>query len=386
MRDYAKPWSEIVGKNAREIFAVDACAGAGAYTDPDSGETISEGSPVIFARRAALYTAEHGPGRTMRVICIERDHENCAALTERLAPFAPHVITRRGAFRTYVPEIIETIGDAPALVLLDPIGLKTITASHWEPLLNRKGKTDLFIVLHFAVVHRTGGMLLPDGTHNPTKPTARRTALMLDGVFRGPEWRAIAIDPALRGDHHREERERLYVRLYLDQVIGGSLRWKCWFRVRARFSSPVVYWLIQAADDLKPYMLMNDQAVKLKDILFRREYGAEGQLENFVDLQVEARHKKAGEELTAATIECLAGAMGHALPFGAIRDQLVNRFFGRVKQGAYSNVVKALAKEGRVTREDRLAAKLTDAEIITLVEPPAEGATGAVVVPIRPAA
>lgn len=46
-------WSVILGPKNREIVVVDTCAGAANYTDPDTGEVISEGSPVIFGRRAA---------------------------------------------------------------------------------------------------------------------------------------------------------------------------------------------------------------------------------------------------------------------------------------------------------------------------------------------
>lgn len=64
LRDYAYLWSVILGKAYGRIVVVDTCAGAGSYTDPDTGETISEGSPVIFARRAKAYTRERGPGKT----------------------------------------------------------------------------------------------------------------------------------------------------------------------------------------------------------------------------------------------------------------------------------------------------------------------------------
>lgn len=65
----------IVGKWSRSIFVVDACAGAGSYVDPDTGDELSDGSPAIFARRAKEYTEEYGPGRTMKLICCETARE-----------------------------------------------------------------------------------------------------------------------------------------------------------------------------------------------------------------------------------------------------------------------------------------------------------------------
>lgn len=67
--EYSWIWAEIVGKWSKEIIVVDTCAGAGSYTDPDTGQVISDGSPVIFSRLAQSYTRRHGPGRSMRVIC-----------------------------------------------------------------------------------------------------------------------------------------------------------------------------------------------------------------------------------------------------------------------------------------------------------------------------
>jgi hypothetical protein len=292
-------------------------------------------------------------------------------------------VTLPGAFRLHVPGILEAIGNAPLLLLLDPIGLKTIRAADWQPLLDRRAKTDLFIVLHFSVVHRTGGMLLPDGTTKPTILTARRTAAMLDGVFRGDEWRAIAIDPALVGEEHREERERRYVDLYFRNVIGIRHRWKCAFGVRAGYAAPVKYWLVHASDDLKPYTLMNDQIVELNEILYEREFAGEGQLDGFSGLAIAAEREHVMRDLEAAILACVEQSGGGQLPFGAIRDQLIGVFFGRVKQGAYWNVTKALVKEGRLQREKRAAAGVDERELISIPEPPANAPEGAQIIPIN---
>jgi three-Cys-motif partner protein len=384
LRDYVKPWSVIVGKHAAEIVAVDTCAGAGTYTDPLTGAVISEGSPVIFARRAAAYTAERGPGKSMKLICCESNPNNFASLVESVRPFAPHVTTLRGEFGPHIPTIVEKLRDSPALILLDPIGLKAIRADAWAPLLDRQAKTDIFVVLHFAVVHRIGGMLRPDGTANPNTPTSRANALTLDGVFRGRRWREIAVDPALAGEEHREKRERLYVQLFFDQVIGNRHRWKCAFEVRARYTSPIKYWLVHASDDFKPYMLMNDEIVKLTEMLLERETNPEGQIEGFVEADMEAHREWAQGRLAAAVLARVSGASGQ-LPFAAIRDQLVGEFFGQVKQGAYSRAVKDLCKSGALERQQRLGAALDDMELISLptVGPPGTAST---IVPIRRAA
>ena len=78
LKRYAKPWSEILGSISNRIYVVDLCAGAGTYVDPETEETLAEGSPIIFARRAKEYSEKRGPGKSMHVICVEPDPENYA--------------------------------------------------------------------------------------------------------------------------------------------------------------------------------------------------------------------------------------------------------------------------------------------------------------------
>jgi hypothetical protein len=170
---------------------------------------------------------------------------------------------------------------------------------------------------------------------------------------------------------HREERERQYVDLYFRNVIGTRHRRKCAFGVRAGYTAPVKYWLVHASDDWKPYMLMNDQIVGLNEILYEREFTQSGELEGFTEAAVAAERDRVMADLEAAVVECVRDA-GGALPFTAIRDQLVNRFFGRVKQGAYSKAVKSLCKAEKLRRDERLAAAVGDYEMIRLPETPPE--------------
>src|SRR5437588_2528192 len=121
LSDYLWPWAMKVGSTFREIFVVDAFAGAGTYRTPQ-GET-REGSPVITARRARQYRATR-PVSKMRVICIERNPVNYRKLAEHMAPFGDLVKTIPGDFHDHVGEILGEIGQAPAVILLDPIGLK----------------------------------------------------------------------------------------------------------------------------------------------------------------------------------------------------------------------------------------------------------------------
>jgi three-Cys-motif partner protein len=375
LKDYAFKWSVILGPSNSEIVVVDTCAGAGSYTDPDTEETVGDGSPVIFGRRAKAYTEQNGPGRSMRVICCEKNGNNYKSLVEAVKPFEPHVKTMRGAFWRHVPSIAQEIGDSPALILIDPIGVADIPADTWRPFLERKGKTDLFFVLHFAGVHRVGGWLLPNGEPKPD--------LTIDRVFNTREWRPIAADGSLS----REEKERRWVKLFFENVIHHRHEWKCYCEVKARATSPVKYWLVHASNDRKPYTLMNDEITKVNEELLRREYPTDGLLEGFVEADLGAHRDQIEREIEAAVFEYLAEVGGGTLPYGAIEDKLLKRFFGRATVGAngpnvHWRVVKRLIKDDRLLREKNKGARADPLERISLPTPPADAST-VEVIPIR---
>jgi three-Cys-motif partner protein len=356
------PWAAKLGSIANTIFIVDLFAGAGSYKDLLTG-LKTDGSPVIFARQALRY-AEKFPGRTLQVLCVERNRQNAAALQERVGGFGSIVTVLRGSFARHLGTILSTIGTAPALILFDPIGLKMIAAETIRPLLHRKGKTDVFMVLHFKVIHRTAGMLLPSGHADPAIPCARRAALMLDAVFGSPRWRFIAKNPRIKSV---EERERAYLNLYFEDVFGDRYEWLCAYPVRASFKSKVQYWLVHASDHIDAHRLMNDEIVKLEEHLYRKTYEHENSLEGFADMEWQTRIDADEALLRERIFALVSESPGKAMTFAQVQDALFGEFFGRVKTGAYIRAAKALVKAERLEREKpRVDAKFDPHERLSL--------------------
>ena len=391
LRDYVARWPTCRRSPATEVVAVDGCAGAGSYRDPDTGQEIADGSPIIFATRAALYNMDRGPSRTMKVICVESEPNNFAELHSHVERHAPMVTLHHGPLARFAEPIAERLGNAPALVFLDPIGVKPIAAEHWRPLLTRTGKTDLFVTLHFAYVHRAGGMLMPDGEPKTYKRAAAHAA-NVDRLFDTRDWREIAVDSEL-GTREREQR---YVQLYLDHVIGQRHRWTAPVPVRERYSATVRYWLIHASNDWKPYELMNDAVAALNKKLLLRDYPgdelpeSEGQLsfpgvlDGMAQARVDQHHGRVRANIAAAAIELLEDTPGSALPLESIEHLLVPKFFGEIQFSEHWSIVKELVKNDRLLREGRKAARRDPKEMISLPTTPAtDPEPGAKIIPLR---
>lgn len=354
--DYIGLWAVILGSFANKLFVFDPFAGAATYNDAVTGKR-TDGSPVIFAVRAKQYCERH-PGKSMHVICAEQNPNNHAALSERMKGFGDLVtVLPAGDFALHVPAVHELMKDAPALIHLDPIGLKTIPASVCQSLTHRTGKTDLFIVLHFGIVHRTTGLLRSD----PFGPKTRKNAANLDAVFNGGiKWRTVAA--AEMGTY---ERERALLDIYFADVLGSRFPLTCAYPVRARFDSPPKYWLVQASASPKAFWLMNDEIVKLDELLYERTFTDPEAIQGIVTLENEARRDTYERELQREMLNVVMAA--GVTTFGRVRDQLVPEFFGRVKQGAYAKAAKALVKDGAILREkERASAKLEDGERLSV--------------------
>jgi three-Cys-motif partner protein len=359
--DYTIPWAAKVGSTSRSIFIADVCAGKGTYTDAATKERF-DGSPVIFARRAREYMTQH-PDRRMHVICVEKNRNNFEALQQCVSGFENEVILKHGDFGRYTDYICETVGDNPALMVIDPIGLKAIPAC--ARLIHRNGKTDLFMILHFKVVHRTAGQLLATAHADPKIKGAVKASETIDAALGSPRWRWKALDPSLSV----EQKERAFLDLFYEDVLRDRYTRKCAYGVRAREGSEVQYWLMHASDHLDAFLLMNDEMVKLDRLQHIFTYG-DGALPDLVEQEWDDRYAARLTALEKRIMAFVSAEPGRMTTFGRIRDEMLKGFFGLVKQGAHSNAVKSLVRGDRLLREQRAAAKLEPGERIWLPPSP----------------
>lgn len=361
---YLVPWAEKVGSASATIYVVDPFAGAGRYGDASLG-TEEEGSPVIAVRRAEAYESRH-PGRRMEVICVEHNEAHFASLQSCIEASLsrPHLL--RGEFSDQVGTITSRIGSAPALILLDPIGVKSIDAATCEPLLQRAGPSDVFIIVHFGVVHRIGGMLDASGNPLASLPKAAGQATTIDMFFGTSAWRPIAVDRTLS----TEEKSARYLNVYFDSVLGKRYRYKCAYAVKDKYWGGTKYWLVHASAHRDGIELMNDTLVAVDDDLFlaaRNVSSSSAFLPGMTDTPLEQRRERREQELRRRIVEVIKGRGGSAT-FGDVKNELFTEFFGRMKVGEYSKGVKRLVRDGALARTQRVAAKLPDSERVSLAK------------------
>ena len=141
---YLPPWSAKVGsqRGVNRVWVVDGFAGPGRY---GSGQP---GSPSITLRHAE---ERREAGARYKVSCIFV--EKRAALFQRLRTVCseyPEIETfpLKGDFWEQIEKVGDLVGDDPALVFLDPFGLKDLKFDLLAELCNRLPNVDL--MLNFA--------------------------------------------------------------------------------------------------------------------------------------------------------------------------------------------------------------------------------------------
>lgn len=350
--DYANTWLTILGAYPR-LHVVDAFAGRGGFDGAD-GELV-DGSPVIFGQLIAGYNKRKSTsGKQCDLFCVEKNDSNFSALSERMSRFSDFTTLREGPYEDFVSEILDSTNEDPVLLLLDPIGLKAIRTQGVRPLIHRNAKTDVFLTLHFQVVHRVMGMLDSSGQAISGKPGAAENARNLDDFFGSERWRNIP-----NSGHSAEHREENLISIFFQDAVGDRYEFKNSYAVRARPGSPPKYWLAHLCDNEKGHLLMNDLIVKVDHQLRDKATGGADMLPGL------SPGDQAMADVVEATKELLA-EHPEGIQFGCLRKTLLGRFFGIAKQGVYSKAVKMLVKEGYCRRQDRPGATIPDHEVISL--------------------
>lgn len=362
LRDYLKPLSYKLGSACgprrpwKHVWIVDGFAGTGAY-EPDAGGRRQDGSPLIAAKWARQLQADRGYP-IVRCINVERDYENFAELERSLHPRSEVAIALRGEFADHVDDIVDMIGRDPALIFLDPFGVKGIEMEIVETLLARDPNTKTELLIHFS--DKTFKRMAGNLTDNPDrKPVGIKSAsakiLQLDKVVGTPMWRRIWDAPDFDNDQAMDR----IVELYLSE-LRGRIGYAHQIRMRDNLNDRPAYRLIFCTGSPHGVELMSHLAHRYEHEL--KERARPRQTDLFSDQEERQR-------LTALRdhIEALGIKQRFMTP-QEIRHLTTPERFGRYSTTDYAKAIRELVAAGVIERANAVGIK--DEEHLHFIEPP----------------
>jgi len=215
LRSYLNAWLPILGTwNGRIIF-IDGFAGPGEYA------TGEEGSPVIALKALLEHSAKAKISAEVVFVFIEGDAARAKNLEKVLEPYAqtlPPSVTLEVTCGTCAPTLNQLLDEleqsrsklAPALVMLDPFGVKDTPLTIVSRLL-KQSRCELFISFMWESMNRFKST--PEFEQH------------LDGLFGSPNWReALSIG-------NTEVRKYFLHDLYRKQLLSAGAKYVTFFEL-----------------------------------------------------------------------------------------------------------------------------------------------------------
>ncbi len=203
-------------------FFVDACAGSGIVQSWD--DRAIDGSPLIMAKTRSIVENEikdKTKKEEVRCVFIEYDEQTYTRLLKNTEPYQSFCTRLRGDTNELLPNQLDKIKDAFALIYIDPFGVgnPVIRFETVKRVLERS-HTELFIHFSLEAVERSAGLLKNWNPTTPPRSQAEETVHTIDSYMNDQSWR----DAWTEGVSASDRRKRLldlYVsslRKYYDNI------------------------------------------------------------------------------------------------------------------------------------------------------------------------
>ena len=339
---YLKPFIAKVAMATqnREIFCVDGFAGAARYKDG------SDGSPLLIAKFSDE-CANWSKPVSLKLINVEPDKKGKGVFT--ILQEATKVWQEKGvvininkAFDSALPEIIATIGNAPALFFIDPFGPTYLHFAHLIPILAR-GQRITELIVNFD---QDGLRRIVDAAFSEkiNPKTAKTNSENITKIFGSEKWMKKLVNRNVSS----EEYEAILLQEYMENIV--------------KYGYDVVACPIREALDTKPKYhfvyctrhsdgidLMNDFIREEEDLLYG-EHVQENlplfQLSNLADEEIKLRREK---------LRSLMRTFVQARPT-VVRKQVVKSLiadnFGHFHSRDYKAIFKELIEDVTLTTSD----------------------------------
>lgn len=264
--NYLRPWSErkhrLLGKylkpfsakvatitTNREIFCVDCFAGAAKYEDG------KDGSPLMLAHLSDECLRWQDPVK-FKIINIEPDYNNFASLEHFTKNWTQKGVVRNinKKFNDSVPEILATIGNAPALFFIDPFGPTAVHFSHLLPILRRsQSATELIINFDTDGLQRIADASQTKSDNPKTVKAIPTNIQNVSSIIGRTDW----LEKYQTQNLSTQEKQNFLLSLYIENLsrFGYSV---VSYPIRESLGKPTKYHLIYCTRHNDGIFLMND--------------------------------------------------------------------------------------------------------------------------------
>jgi len=318
---FAVPWAAKLGYKAglrggRKLWYVDGFAGPGRYGDG------SAGSPIIGAG-CALEILGKRRGYVLGCVNVERNARLFASLERETAPHRARGVeihNLHGDFSARVPDILKIIGrHDPALVFIDPFGIKPLVYAALRNLIARPGEVDLMLVFQSRAVSRLV-------TEHPEYVT---------GAVGADDW---------LGQWHSRGVQAVYDTLKRNLISDGRFRAVERYGVRSEKAAAPRYHMVIGSRSYHAFELTNDMICQEERHLDQKTYARLAQ----ASFLPEVNGLASQQELVNAIL-----TYGRTHPRTTRRDileHIVLTHWATWHTGDVKRAVSGLIHAGRITR------------------------------------
>ncbi len=167
-QEYVNAWLKIFSRQdwCKEVYIIDCFAGRGTYDESGIKDSVP-GSPLIAINSSIELFKDPKLKKDFKINCIfiEKDEELLNHLkklieSKTLDITKIHCELILGDFNSEIDSVLKSIGNTPALFLIDPTGIRDVKKESLIKIVNKRGAKDIFLNYMQTGVERISGLLL----------------------------------------------------------------------------------------------------------------------------------------------------------------------------------------------------------------------------------
>ncbi len=234
LEKYLHPFTAKTGSRFKDVFCIDAFAGAARYGDD------REGSPLLLARLADT-AANWSRPVSLKLINVEAKKSHYDSLCHETAEWVERgVVTNlHGEFSDLITTILNQIRHHPAFFFIDPYGTTKIPFSCLLPILERNvSATELFINFNVNGLRRLADCFHARGDSKANPEALLKTVNHVTAFLGSDTWKYY-FENAVKDS----ERDKKLLSIYMDSLTRYGYHVAA-YPIRQTFDSAPKYYMI----------------------------------------------------------------------------------------------------------------------------------------------